>query len=236
MNTSAQTAQTNPQHEIIAPIIEQIRNGKSFLVNKNEAGALRVPLNPATGNAYSGINRLILTAIGESDPRWMTRNQAEKEGYAPKDNAAPRKLVFWDSFKKIPLKGEDGQALRDEDGQMKTKTIRLERPEMRFYDVYHAKDLARADGQEMPPYEASPQIGDAGARLSVFLEKSGAEIDLGGAENEDERQALTVHALCGQISQKQSQAPDDQFWRRAPAQYPEQHLSVTVASLYATQD
>ncbi len=248
----------NPQHELVAPFIEQIRSGQSFLVNKNEAGTLRAPLNPVTGNAYSGINRLLLTIPGETDPRWMTKNQAENQGYAPKDNAAPRKLVFWESFKKVPLKGEDGQAIRGEDGRVKMKTVRLERPEMRFYEVYHARDLAKPDGQEMPPYEDSPPMGDVGARINAFLEKSGAEIDPNGPGTagfysafsdklimpapevrpalESESQALTVHALCGRISYKQVLASDDQRWPHFATQYPEQHLLVTVASMYASQD
>lgn len=131
------TAKKGPQHEIAAMFVEQIRSGQSFLVKKNEVSI--PPINPVSGVTYSGINRLILMASGEKDPRWMTKNQAENQGYILKDEAKPRKLAFWEHHKKIPVKGEDGQPIHDQDGQIKTKTIRLERPALRFYEVYSAQ-------------------------------------------------------------------------------------------------
>lgn len=39
------------------------------------------PTNPTSGNPYRGINRIILSVSGFSDPRWMTYQQAHKEGW-----------------------------------------------------------------------------------------------------------------------------------------------------------
>ena len=79
------------QRQFASRIAEQIRNGESFLVNKSVAGELKAPVNAVTGKPYSSINRLILTVPGEDGPRWMTRNQAEQQGYAIKNEAKPRK-------------------------------------------------------------------------------------------------------------------------------------------------
>jgi antirestriction protein ArdC len=40
-----------------------------------------LPMNPTSGKAYRGINRLLLSLSGRADPRWMTYQQASKEGW-----------------------------------------------------------------------------------------------------------------------------------------------------------
>jgi len=247
----------NPQREIVAPIIAQIRSGQSFLVNKHEAGALTPPINPASGNSFSGINRLILMSSGEADPRWMTKSQAEQQGYIIKDGAEPRKMVHWQFYKKVSIKGQNGEPLRESDGKVKTKTIRLERPELKFYEIYNAGSLAQSNGQDLPAYEPAPEAGDSIARAKTILANSGVEMVHDGAgtagfyspdrdqlimpdtefrpSSDSEYQALAVNGLCGQICQKRGQAPDDPAWHQSP-KYVEQHLQVAVASIYATQD
>jgi len=247
----------NTQSAIVAPIIAQIKSGQSFLVNKHEAGALTPPINPASGNSFSGVNRLILMASGETDPRWMTKSQAEQQGYIIKDGAEPRKMAHWQFYKKIALKGENGEPLREPDGKIKTRTIQLERPELKFYEVYNARSLSQSNGQDLPVYEPAPEVNDSIARAKTILANSGVEITHDGAgaagfysparnqlimpgaefrpSNDAEYQALAVNGLCGQISQIRGQAPDDPAWHQS-YKHVEQHLQVAVASIYATQD
>jgi len=245
------------QRQFTARIAEQIRSGESFLVNKSEAGDLKTPVNAVTGKPYSSINRLILTVPGEDDPRWMTKNQAEQQGYVIKAGAKPRKLVFWESTKKIAVKGEDGKPERDSDGRVKTKTIRLERPEMRFYDVYPAKGLTRPDGQELPPYDEGQERPDPIARTQTFLTNSGVEIVRAGVgtagffspdqnkilmpggdnspSNEAEYQAMAINGLCGHFGQKIGPASEGLTWNQPP-KAAEHNLQVAIASICATQD
>lgn len=74
-------------------------------------------MNPASGTVYQGINQVVLSAQGHDDPRWMTFNQANKEGYSIAKGAKSQKVGFWQYEK-------DGQA--------------LERPILNYFSVFHA--------------------------------------------------------------------------------------------------
>lgn len=60
------------------------------------------PRNPITGVVYKGVNNLLLTLVaierGIDDPRWMTFNQAVKNGYIVKEGAKGVPIEFWSFY------------------------------------------------------------------------------------------------------------------------------------------
>lgn len=126
---------------------------KSSLTRQLKAGTSLPPVSLATGSAYSGINRVVLSGAGQVDPRWMTKKQVEERGYQISESAKPQQLVFWDTSG--------------------------DRPAMRHYSVYNAADLSTADSQKLPPPERSVQehqlTGEPGALVKQALEREQGE-------------------------------------------------------------
>jgi len=239
------------QRQLAASIADQIRKGESFLVKNNEAGELKVPINAETRKPYSSINRLILTIPGETDPRWMTENQAETLGFYPKKGAEPRKIVVWATTKRVLLLGSDKQPFLNHRGQPKTKIIPLERPEWRFHEVYHARDLENINDQGMPPYEEPKKAIEPLTRANTILKNSGAKIvpelqtpnvvsrpkenvlvtpdpKVGPVEGE-KYLSMVMSGLCDQAVFNQGQVTLDDLLTRPP-------LETVIASTFVAQD
>ncbi|MDR2946193.1 MAG: DUF5710 domain-containing protein, partial [Candidatus Adiutrix sp.] len=167
---------TNPRQEIVDRFLSSLKNGDSPFAYPFEAGDITPPISGLTGKGYSGINRLILTERGESDPRWLTKKQAEAQGYQVKDFAPPRRLVFWEYTQEVPVYNPDGSPRLNNIGNQVLETVRRDRPLMRTFAVYRARDLMTLDGQELPPYEPPTVQNDPLDRVSAILANSGAII------------------------------------------------------------
>ena len=242
---------------IVNRFIEQIQGEDSFLVNGGEARSLKVPINAETGQPYTSINRLLLTTPGENDPRWLTKNQAEFLGYFPKEGAEPRNILVWATTKRELLLGSDKQPFFDSAGRPKTKIVKLERPEMQFHEVFHAKDLVDINENGMLPYQGPLENDDSVAKAKNLLAVSGVEIqrekirttgvykasenkiimsDLDTWPNSEQADhANMVNGLCGHSMHKLGQAPDDPLWY-GNAKFAEAHLKIALAQVFATQD
>lgn len=61
--------------DVARTLIDAMERGETPWQKPWSAQALR-PMNPTSGNAYRGVNRLLLALSGRSDPRWMTYQQA----------------------------------------------------------------------------------------------------------------------------------------------------------------
>lgn len=63
--------------DVARTLIDAMERGETPWQKPWSAQALR-PMNPTSGNAYRGVNRLLLALSGRSDPRWMTYQQARE--------------------------------------------------------------------------------------------------------------------------------------------------------------
>lgn len=66
--------------EVARILIEAMKEGRTPWQKPWSVSAMR-PMNPTSGNAYRGINRVLLSLGGRDDPRWMTCQQASQKGW-----------------------------------------------------------------------------------------------------------------------------------------------------------
>lgn len=66
--------------EIAKTLIEAMKKGGTPWQKPWSASAMRA-MNPTSGNAYKGVNRILLSLSGRDDPRWMTYQQASQAGW-----------------------------------------------------------------------------------------------------------------------------------------------------------
>ena len=109
---------------------------------------LSAPHNPASGTVYRGMNRVNLALSGYDDPRWMTLRQANDNGLSilPGSKATP--VAYFQFTKEQDRVGEDGKPVLGEDGKPEKQTVHLDKPLVRFANVFNAEQI---DG--IPPIE-----------------------------------------------------------------------------------
>ena len=160
---------------IVDNFIEQLKNGTSIIGRPLAAGEVPTPVNGVSGKPYSGVNRLILSEAG-GDPRWMTKRQADGLGYQIREEAEPRRLIFWEYIREVPARNQDGSPRLNNIGGQVMEKVRRDRPLMRVYEVYHARDLTTLEGQDVPSYEPTAENRDPLDRASAMLANSEANI------------------------------------------------------------
>lgn len=160
--------------EVAARIVEQLEQGTAPWQKPWQPGELRLPYNPTTGKEYKGMNSMWLAMQGQSDPRWMTYNQASAEGGQVKKGSKGTHIVYWKFNEERKATDEQGRPILDpETGKQKTINVQLERPRSFMAVVFNASQI---DG--LPPLEARPVMPEPErhARAEAILANSGAQI------------------------------------------------------------
>ncbi len=128
--------------------------------------ALLRPQNPATGVKYRGGNRIRLWnavfAEGYKDPRWMTFKQLRDAGYQLRDAKGKGVLLeHWRYTKMEEQRDACGNVLRDAQGEVLRREVRLERPIPGYFYVFNG-DLIEG----LPPMKTKEQhFGEIGELL-----------------------------------------------------------------------
>lgn len=145
------------REEVAQEIIRLIEQGTAPWQKPWKAGTLGVaPFNPATGNAYRGINNVWLTIAPYSDPRWMTFNQASGMGARIRKGEKSRAIEYWQFFEERKVK--------DETGHMITETVELERPKVFMARVFNGEQM-----EGLEPYVAPAPTFDPIERAEALL-------------------------------------------------------------------
>lgn len=164
-----------PYHEVVAAeLIKQIEAGTSPWQKPWSAdGALiGLPMNPVTENRYRGINTVHLIAQGYADPRWMTYKQAQSIGAQVKKGEKGTSIQFWQFEDERAKTDESGQPIRNNDGQVLTERVRLERARVFYATVFNAEQI---DG--LPPLITKERSWNPIVRAESILAASGAQIE-----------------------------------------------------------
>ena len=133
------------------------------------------PQNAISRRRYSGVNALYLGLLGlvffkSEDPRWLTFQQAKKQGWNVKKNEKGTRVIFWEYLKK-PILDDGGDPVLDDDGNEKMKSI----PFGKIYVVFHASQVAG-----IPPYTPVVHDFDPIEKAEQIIQDSGAVIRHGG--------------------------------------------------------
>lgn len=135
------------------------------------------PRNPITGTYYRGANLINLYIEGHlngyNDPRWMTFNQASQAGYKIKKGSKSSSIVFATYTKQENKLDENGKPVLDENGKPVKQTVLLERPIIKYANVFHASQIEGIPefDREGVKYEWNPQ-----EKAEAILANSGAVI------------------------------------------------------------
>jgi antirestriction protein ArdC/phage/plasmid primase-like uncharacterized protein len=141
-----------------------------------KAGEYHVPCNPVSGTVYRGVNRLMLSSFDMADPRWMTFKQAQEKGYRVKAGSKARQIEFWQWTEEVDRKDDDGRIIYGPDGKPERETVKLDRPRVYFFSVFHASQLETENREPIPPYEAPPLDWNPHNKAEAILNSSGAAI------------------------------------------------------------
>ncbi|MFA9394687.1 MAG: zincin-like metallopeptidase domain-containing protein [Halodesulfovibrio sp.] len=165
-------APRKPFHQEFAEqIIEDLKQGTAPWQKPWKEGEFHPPFNPISGTVYSGVNFVSLAREKKDDPRFVTFNQASKEGWRIKKGSKARPVVFWQFTKEVDALDDNGKPILNDEGKTKKVEMRLERPIMRFASVFHATQI---DG--IPEWSGQDVSWNPHERSEAILEGSGASI------------------------------------------------------------
>ncbi|MCL2029797.1 MAG: zincin-like metallopeptidase domain-containing protein [Deltaproteobacteria bacterium] len=157
-------------------IIALLEEGAAPWQKPWKAGHVNVPHNPVSGTVYKGINRVMLSIRGLDDPRWLSLKQANEKGWRVRAGARSALVEHWQWTKKEQGRDEDGNLQYDDMGKPLMVEVRLERPRVRYFNVFHASQVQTLDGQAIPPYDPGKVDWNPNERAEAILENSGAAI------------------------------------------------------------
>lgn len=116
----------------------------------------RQPVGALTGKPYQGINGTLLSMSGHSDPRWITREQADQNNiFVAKGEKASRVLKQKWTKSVAKIDPETGYPERDGRGRIVTQSIRLQNPTAHLEPVFNASQMRDVPplGHMMRPYD-----------------------------------------------------------------------------------
>ena len=131
------------------------------------------PYNASTGKPYRGANRLMLMVQDYKDPRYMTFYQAKEAGYSIKKGSRGISLQKYIWEKEEVKTDEQGNPIKDENGDIVKEKVRLNSPIVNHFTVFNAEQI-----NGIPPLELGPtkRNWDLHEVAEEILKASGAVI------------------------------------------------------------
>ena len=162
----------NKVGEIADKIIESIENGTAPWLKPWKPEQCSAPYNPASKTVYKGSNFIYLSCKGKSDPRWCTYKQAQDQGWQVKKGAKGTSIQFWSFTRSGYKKDNHGKIIIDKNGEKKTQTTELEKPVLRYYNIFNADQI-----KGMPVLDKSLEPDwKRHEKAESIIKNSGAEI------------------------------------------------------------
>ena len=160
--------------EIVIALLEQ---GAAPWQKPWRAGVIaNTPYNPITGTVYKGINQIRLAVRGHDDPRWMSEQQAKRQGWQVKAGSRAALIEHWQWTRKELLRDENGNLKYDDKRKPIRVEVRLVQPRVSYYHVFHASQIQDRDGRDLSPYEPLKATWDPNERAEAILKNSRAAI------------------------------------------------------------
>ena len=130
------------------------------------------PVGALTGKPYQGINGTLLSMSGHTDPRWITREQADQNKiFVTKDEKASKVLKQKWTKSVAKMDPQTGFPQRDSRGRVVTQTVRLQNPTAHLEPVFNASQM-----QDVPPLGNTIRPYDPIQRAEEVFKNSGITI------------------------------------------------------------
>lgn len=128
--------------QVVEELLTHIEAGTAPFQKPWDPGKVRLgPFNPVSGANYRGINALWLELRGHEDPRWMTYRQATQHNAQVRKGEKGTKIEYWKWTDKRALLDDEGRPVLDDDGKVKTREVRLDRPQVFHAVVFNAEQI-----------------------------------------------------------------------------------------------
>ena len=161
--------------------IDLMREGKMPLFESR-----RQPVGALSGEAYQGINGTMLSMAGYTDPRWITREQADRNGMYVKKGEKSTKILKQSWTKSIAkIDPSTGLPERDSRGKIRTQSVRLQDPVMHLVPVFNASQM-----RDVPPLARMERPYDPIQRAEEVFKNSGITIKHDQREREHYNERL----------------------------------------------
>jgi putative DNA primase/helicase len=164
----------DPRQDVTNRVIEALEKGVAPWQKPWNAAAL-LPMNPTSGRVYKGVNRLLLSLEPWGDNRWVTFQQALRQGWRVRKGEKGRGIIKMVEL--APQESELGASAQPRDGAAEAARKRLV---MRRYTVFNAEQLEGVPALE-PSAPAFDPIEKAES-LVAALKKTGLQISHAGAQ------------------------------------------------------
>lgn len=207
------TAKNKPYHERVAEeVIKALQEGTAPWIKPWVPGQVPdTPINAVTGKPYRGWNRVFLSMVGYSDPRWCTYKQAQQLGAQVKKGSTGTAVQYWKFEEERLIKDDQNKPIL-KDGKKQYETVQLDKPSVFYATVFHASQIEglpplppRAPKPEWERHEESEKIlKQSGAQIfhdqnnRAFYRPSSDDIhlpDRGQFESADSYYATALHEL-----------------------------------------
>jgi antirestriction protein ArdC/phage/plasmid primase-like uncharacterized protein len=128
--------------QVVEELLTHIEAGTAPWQKPWDPGKVRLgPFNPVSGANYRGINAIWLETRGHEDPRWMTYRQATQQDAQVRKGEKGTKIEYWKWTDKRALLDDEGRPVLDDDGKVKTREVRLDRPQVFHAVVFNAEQI-----------------------------------------------------------------------------------------------
>ncbi len=167
-------------HEQVAEnLIAQLREGTAPWQKPWRAGDPQavLPMNPATGKRYRGINTLHLMSQPYADTCWLTYKQAFSLGAQVNKGEKGTSVQYWKFYDERRKTDANGKPVLDIDGQPVKEQLKLERPRVFYATVFNAQQI-----DNLPSLVIKAPDWDPLERAEQILQASNAVIRHGEAD------------------------------------------------------
>jgi antirestriction protein ArdC len=167
---------TDVKSEVARTLIEAMKANNTPWQRPWNTQAM-LPMNPTSGNAYRGINRLLLSLSGRADSRWMTYQQASKEGWQVRRGEKGVPII-----KLVELSRGDTEPAGDSVPEAGQENLNQKRFALKRYTVFNAEQIDGPAPFEVPkPLAENLTIAKA-ERVMEALRQTGLSIAYGGSQ------------------------------------------------------
>ena len=163
--------------EFAAQLIEQIKKGTAPWQKPWKPGERIAPRSLSGERPYSGSNTVRLMAVaadkGYSDSRWATYGQIRAAGGQIRKGERGTRILSFKTHRRVAVTDENGQPVKDKNGEQVYRHEKLARPFHRIYTVFNVEQARNVKPEPKPE---TGKAWEAHKRAEAVIKASGVPV------------------------------------------------------------
>ena len=163
--------------EFAAQLIEQIKKGTAPWQKPWKPGERIAPRSLSGERPYSGSNTVRLMAVaadkGYSDSRWATYGQIRAAGGQIRKGERGTRILSFKTHRWVAVTDENGQPVKDKNGEQVYRHEKLARPFHRIYTVFNVEQARNVKPEPKPE---TGKAWEAHKRAEAVIKASGVPV------------------------------------------------------------